>query len=142
MGMYTEFLFTANLHNLPDDVFNVLNYAVSYNTDKEEPVLPKHAFFDTPRWTQVFWGESAYFPAERYARFTKREYINDYTLNIHSSLKNYNDEINLFIDWITPYVSASYLDDVDDKFFVGYERYEENNLPTLLFIDVEKRDII
>jgi hypothetical protein len=50
-------------------------------------------------------------------------------LSLLNSIKNYNDEIELLLDWLTPYVCS-------ESGKVGEKRYEEFNTPTdILFID-------
>jgi transposase InsO family protein len=42
-------------------------------------------------------------------------------------LKNYDNEIKHFIDWLTPYI------DQEDGECIGWSWYEEDDKPTLLF---------
>jgi hypothetical protein len=50
-----------------------------------------------------------------------------YHLNVRSNLKNYDSEIENFLDFISPYIET-------DE-FIGYMRYEESEKPTLIYID-------
>ena len=51
-----------------------------------------------------------------------------------SNLKNYDSEIEKFLDWISPYI--------EDTGFFGYMRYEEDDFPTLLINDKYNHKII
>ena len=42
-----------------------------------------------------------------------------------SNLKNYSNEVNLFLDWIQPHIEA--------YGYIGWKMYEEDIAPTLLF---------
>lgn len=42
------------------------------------------------------------------------------------NIKNYDNEIETFVEWLTPYI-----DDYSD--FLGYKIYEEDEKPTLLY---------
>jgi len=50
-----------------------------------------------------------------------------YRVLIRSNLKNYDDEIEKFIDWITQYIHAVGGD------FLGYSRSETTQVPTLIY---------
>ncbi|MCA1800256.1 MAG: hypothetical protein LC650_03090, partial [Actinobacteria bacterium] len=52
--------------------------------------------------------------------------IGGWFLTIRCNLKDYDDEIEKFIDWITPYT--------DSTGFVGYKRYEQDEEPTLIYL--------
>jgi hypothetical protein len=52
-----------------------------------------------------------------------------YYLTIRCNLKNYNDEIENFIDWLKPYIHKD-----QENMFIGYKRYETENDPTLLYV--------
>jgi hypothetical protein len=45
-------------------------------------------------------------------------------------LKNYDNEIELFLNFLEPWIN--------DKGFIGYQRYENCGLPTLIFMEDEK----
>jgi hypothetical protein len=60
---------------------------------------------------------------------SKMEYNNTdckYHLNVRSNLKNYDSEIENFLDFISPYVETDG--------FIGYMRYEESDEPALIYI--------
>jgi len=127
MGMYTEFNFAAKLKSdAPKEVFHALDVLVNRAVMRVED-MPDHEFFKCERWRMLAWCRSAYFDAEPHSYFGKpREWENEYTVQILCNLKNYDGEIEKFVDWITPY-----LDCIDGQ-FLGYSRYEEFTKPNLL----------
>lgn len=128
MGMYTDFCFDVIIRsNVPDHVVTILNQMRDLD-DSLDKILPDHQFFRCDRWMQIGHCGSAYFPAEPRFIFEKESFSNDYVLNLRCNLKNYDDEIKHFIDWIKPYVDA------DPGEFLGFYRYEESAHPTLVYM--------
>ena len=128
MGTYTEIHFASKLKNdTPEDVLTVIDYLV--NGDLNIPLaykyIPNHPFFNCQRWDIICRCGSAYFDYLPNAKLITDDYYR--TLSFTSNLKNYNDEIHLFLDWIWPY-----LDKQDDN-FIGYYRYEEDYDPKLIY---------
>lgn len=129
MGMYTEIYVNCRLiEELPKDVIGVLQYLFSEEREKaNEPAdIPDHPFFcENINWRSIG-VECSYY----HIPFTTNKFLRDengkyYYLTSRSDLKNYRNEIDLFFDWLMPYV---------DRFpgeFIGYKRYEDNDLPTL-----------
>lgn len=127
MGMYTEFCFNAELmRDVPEDVLAVLKYMA--DPSGEEPPLPEHEFFSCERWEILFVCDSSYFPNATTSAVHWD--VNAWFVSAHSSLKNYDDEISKFVDWILPYLSTRYGDA-----FLGYRRHEEDDHPTLIYAD-------
>lgn len=128
MGMYTDFCFDVIIRSdVPDNVVAILNQMRDHDASFDK-ILPDHPFFRCDRWAQIGHGCSAYFPAEPRFIFEKESLSNDYVLNLRCNLKNYDDEIKHFIDWIKPYVDAS------PGEFLGFYRYEESAHPTLVYM--------
>lgn len=126
MGMYTEIHFNSELKpNLPQNVVDVLQYMIDQN--KNEPALPDHEFFKCERWTILFTCDSYYFDADTYSTLRFDDISNAYYLCVRANLKNYDNEIQKFIDWIMPYL-AKY-----EGEFLGFYRYEESEQPTLIY---------
>ena len=129
MGMYTEFVFGAELKkDVPEEVINILKslfLQVELNV-----TLPDHNFFKCGRWSLISSMCSYYFG---YPRPLSNLYFDDisktYRLAIRSSIKNYNNEIENFINWINPYIESG--SGVND--FLGYSIYEEDEKPELYF---------
>ena len=110
--------------------------------------LPTHPFFEEDSyWSDIGLLSSYYCPPAmavsklEYDRITCR-----YKVAIRSSIKNYHNEIDLFIDWITPYIEAPH-DRCEKGVFIGYSFYEESTEPALIYVeaeydDTEKTDIV
>jgi hypothetical protein len=123
MGMYTELYMSASLRrDTPEIVKNVILYM--FNGDTEEPEeLPKHMFFNCHRWDMLGSCSSYYFTP-----FALSKTINDGRVvyfTTRSDLKNYDDEIALFIDFIKPHIEGDG--------HIGHYRYEEDREPTLIY---------
>lgn len=127
MGMYTELHFNCRLkRNVPPNVIEILEYMLHKRNDK--PALPDHDLFSTGRWEHMLLSDSAYFYADTHSTLRVDEGFNErHVLCIRCNLKNYEGEIEKFVDWIMPYLSTT-----PDN-FLGFSRYEETEQPTLLF---------
>jgi len=128
MGTYTELHLTVQLKlETPKEVIEFLNdvFNVKSFNDLNKLSLPNHPFFKTHRWMHVFLGDCYYFQFQNHSDFKRNMY-----LMIHSSFKNYDNEIELFLDWISPYVR--YKDEI-----VGYYRCEltPNEADWIIFRD-------
>lgn len=122
MGMYTELLFKASLKpNIPSPDKEVIDWL--FSDDVEWPYngeLPDHPFFECPRWMSVTRCSSYYHhPA------SVRSKVDSYIF-CRADLKNYDDEIAQFFDWIIPFLDES------PGQVIGWEWYEEDNEPTLI----------
>ena len=128
MGMYTELNFNAALlQNTPDSVLSILGKMV--NGDDISPEgLPDHELFKTSRWDFMLVCDSCYFDARTHSELCWDDVAKRHNLCIQCNLKNYDNEIDKFIDWVTPYLDKSYGE------FLGYQRYEESDKPRLIFM--------
>ena len=129
MGMYTEFHFNADLikEGLDEKTQEILDYMFG-NIEEEPEILPEHNLFNSPRWSWFVRSSSAYFPHEPASSFGHREYSSRYQLSIRCDLKNYEDEIELFIEWIEGFV-----EDRDEM--LGFSRYEDTDIMNIYYID-------
>ncbi len=128
MGMYTEIIFGAALkEDTPQFVINTIQALIDGNLDELE-VKPEHRFFQAERSHHLLCaGGSYYFPGTVEPKFYKDEIDNCWRLHFRSNIKNYGSEIELFLDWIGPYVEqGSGLRDI-----YAYVMYEEQNEPTI-----------
>jgi len=126
MGMYTEIHFNSEL-NIPKDsvIANVLKYMLG--DIKETPkVLPDRELFHTERWNIMLRCDSYYFDADTNSTLRWDKVSKSYYLCVRSNVKNYDSEIEHFIDWINPYCNKY------EGAFLGFYRYEENEKPTLI----------
>jgi hypothetical protein len=109
MGTYTAFHFAGEIKKeTPADVVNVLKamcggYAYELNPQD----VPEHEFFRAERWKLLFTGYSYYFPARTSSSFEfDGKIAQAWFLTATSSLKNYDNEIERFVDFISPYLSG------------------------------------
>lgn len=124
MGMYTEMVLNVSLvKDLDPDVVDVLSFLAG---DADEPDhLPNHPFFLCDRWAMVLRCSSYYFVPFAFAKFVNDEI--GWYLSTRFDMKNYDSEIEHFIDWLMPHIDAL------PGEFLGYHRYEESESPTLIF---------
>lgn len=124
MGMYTELIFQGKtIAQLPDDIKNLFTY---FFTDDNGDIpnksdIPAHPLFKCPRWRHI--GHmSSYTFIPFPLRHMESHIIGESShVFLRSDLKNYDDEIVLFLDWIDPYMQIYY----------GWHWYEEDDLPTV-----------
>ena len=120
MGMYTEIVIKCSIkENLPESIVSVLHYL--FNNGDEVAELPNHPFFKCSRWRAVGSCSSFY-----HIPWADSKYSEDYLFS-RSDLKNYDNEIALFFDWLDPYI-----EELTDK-CVGWSWYEENDVPELVY---------
>ena len=123
MGMYTELVLKAQVRSdIPFEVEAILQNL--FNGEEMPSVLPDHPFFSCPRWTMIGSYSSYY-----HTPFSLSRYADGYIFS-RSDLKNYSDEIEKFIDWITPYLNI-----YGESNCIGWKWYEEADAPTLLFVN-------
>jgi hypothetical protein len=126
MGMYTQLHFAAKLRkDVPAEVVEVLRFMA--RGTEGAPQTPDHPLFSTERWRCLFTMDSYYFDADTRSTMRFDGVLGAWLLNVQSNVKNYDGEIEKFLDWIDPYL-AKYPGD-----FLGYSRYEETEQPTLIF---------
>ena len=122
MGMYTELILKVEVEKkLPQEIEEILLYLFEDGDLRDLPEkLPDHEFFRCKNWE--FIGKSAsYYHVPKVFRMYKSGYI--FT---RCDLKNYENEIEEFIDWIDPYITNN------SGTVIGWTWYEEDKEPTLL----------
>jgi len=119
MGMYTELLIKCMVReNLAPEVQGILDYLF---LDKEKPkMLPNHDFFLASNWDLIGRCNSYY-----HIPMTINYYKDRYLFS-RSDIKNYGNEIGLFLGWFNPYI------DTEEK-CIGWRWYEEDIFPTLIY---------
>lgn len=124
MGMYTELVLAAELkRDVPQQVIDTLAYMVGQSSDPFTP--PLHPLFSAGRWPHMLTCDSYYFAGDSHSTFRFDETSIAWVLTVRSNFKNYDDEVDLFLDWLRPYV--------EDRGFLGYHRYEEDRHPVLVY---------
>jgi hypothetical protein len=127
MGMYTEFHFNVELRKeVPPNVINALAKILNMPFD-EAMELPEHPLFRASRWAHMLTCDSYYFSADTHSTMRFDEVAHRWFLCIRCNLKNYDDEIEKFVSWITPWIEA------ENEAFLGFMRYEEDETPTLFY---------
>ena len=121
MGMYTEIYVNVDLkRDTPEEVMTILRTIVNPNGE-----LPSGF---PQRWEYLFNSGSYYTPNTCCASLTYDRVSDQWSLLGKGDIKNYGWEIEQFFSFLKPYIDA------EEGEFIGYNRYEESNLPTLVFM--------
>ena len=124
MGMYTEIYVNVDLKkDTPDEVINALK-AMCYMEDSDVKVLYPYPGM----WEHLFSSNSYYTPNTWCSSLTYDEICNQWSLLGKGDIRNCQQEIQEFFEWIIPYVDG-YPGD-----FIGYHRHEDDKKPTLVFL--------
>jgi hypothetical protein len=69
-----------------------------------EPIGPNigHLFFQCPRWMSLL--TSSNFDDKKFQHFIQNHDDGTWLIDLHTEFKNYNGEIELFLDWLLPYI--------------------------------------
>lgn len=121
MGMYTRLTFWADLD--PDSPAVPIIKALMAGDAIENP--PEHDFFQASHAWAVL-RCSSYYHRTGESTFVYDDIAHKWWLNSDASLKNYGNEIALFLDWLHPFDSG-------DSEFRGFFLYEEDEDPTLIY---------
>lgn len=128
MGMYTHLILNANLkEDTPKEVIDTLLY-LSYQTEAC-PIDEAHALYGIERIRMVMCGDSCSFDGDTHYSFHFDETAEEWAITINSSIKNYDEEYQKFLEYIQPYITDCW----QDKKFLGFIRYEEDENPTLIY---------
>jgi hypothetical protein len=123
MGSYTELVLKARVKSIiPDNVEAILNFMFNDAGEPAPETWPDHQFFKCDRWQALGRSNSYY-----HVPWTNSRYADGYIFS-RSDLKNYDDEISHFINWLT-----QYLDDEPGN-CIGWSWYENEHQPTLLVL--------
>ena len=125
MGMYTELVLKCQIKvDAPVDVKAII--AHMFCGEKEPEKLPQHKFFSLPRWNFIGSCSSFYHHPEVINSCPNFDFTDTQYIFSRSDIKNYDGEIEQFIDWLKPYVDA------EDGTCIGWTWYEEDLQPTLI----------
>lgn len=129
MGMYTEMVLAIELQkDAPEEVVTILKYLTQEDYDPEHSFeKPGHSFFYCERWKLIFRGDSYYFDGETHSIFKFDDVSNTWFLTTRSNVKNYGGELELFCEWLAPYIQT--------REFAGHTRYEGCEEPILLYFN-------
>jgi len=131
MGYYTELRFKAKLkHDTPENVINFLKRVIKehdlghvktiFNTEDVFKPEFDHPFFKCDRWYMLF--ISTNWDNEMQGGMFY-ENNNRWVIDLHTEFKNYDNEIDLFLDWIKPFIIGR-----KKKQYVGYKRGEDEDI--------------
>lgn len=121
MGMYTELFFNAEFKNALSEADEAAVQYLFAGAPKPDE-MPKHPFFEMSR---AYW----MFNSPRYhgAGVTLKLGVFYRHVTAHIEIKNYEGEIEAFIDWVRPL-----LDNAKDT-CIGWTWYEEDDNPKLIY---------
>lgn len=111
----------------PKEVIDALYLMVG--TYEAVPTLPDHPLFQTPRWHHMLTCGSYYFDVQTHSELTWDDTASTYFLTVNSNFKNYDCELDHFLDWLSPYIRAKRSGD----YWVGYWWYEEDEEPSAIW---------
>lgn len=97
-----------------------------------DPKLPDHPLFKTSRWDSIASCSSYYHGGTPVSKIVYDEISKEYKITSSANFKNYEDEIDKFFDWISPYIER--------EGFIGSfvpENYALSGIlaPTLVFLN-------
>lgn len=134
MGNYTALHFNAELKtDTPTSVIDTLKYMLG--DTGEYPIVEDHKFFSATRWNHMLGCDSYYFPMQTHSILKWDETAKGWFLSINCNFKNYDSELELFIDWIMPYIKE---DGGTREGFLGYSLYEYDKEPKLYYLPEEE----
>jgi len=127
MGMYTELIFGANLRsNTPKEVIDTLRYMAG---DIEKP--EKLAFETSPGRNPINGTSSFYFGVSRpLCKMWFDEISDEWIISSRCNIKNYENEIESFLEWIKPYIDGG----SGDRDMYAIKIYEESSEPTIYYL--------
>jgi hypothetical protein len=126
MGMYTELIFGASLKkDTPEIVIDSLKYMVGEIKEKPENFpLPEG------RCEWLFRGSSYYFGVNQpVLKMWFDDISKNWIISTRSNIKNYNNEIETFLDWIEPYIKYG----SGNKSMYAIVTYEEDEEPSIYY---------
>ena len=119
MGMYTEIFVNVDFKSdTPATVIETIKAMCSLDHESEW-------LQDKPsRWSMLFNNGSYYTPCTSVSNMTLDEISNQWSLLGKGDIKNYDNEIESFFEYIKPHCENK---------FIGYSRYEESDEPVLYY---------
>lgn len=129
--MYTEFIFASEIKKeTPENIISILKNMTTGDIHYEDNIeIPDHEFFKCSRWKSLFRMDSYYFDGETMSKLTYDNISKSYYLTVRSNLKNYDGEIDKFLNFISTYLPHK----IEEDDLLGYSRYEESREPRLIY---------
>lgn len=127
MGMYTELIFGASLKkDTPNEVIESLKYMMGEIEEK-----PKFYPLPEGRCEWMFRGGSYYFGVHNaVSKFWQDDISKSWVLSTRFNIKNYEDEIDTFLNWIKPYIESG----SGNRDMYAIKIYEEQSEPTVYYL--------
>ncbi len=129
MGMYTELIFGASIKkDAPKEVINTLHYLVNGKKLYEEVEIEKSV---TDGRNVLNGGGSYYFGVcDGVAKMWFDDIRNEWIVSSRTNIKNYESEIQTFLEWIKPFVHSG----SGDREMYAITIYEEQSEPTVYYL--------
>lgn len=126
MGNYTELTFGANFKkNTPKEVIDTLRYMAGDTTEKPESLA-----FESVR--NPLYGGSQYFGVSKSVTKMYYDEIDEcWALSSRANIKNYDDDIERFLEWVKPYIN----DGSGDRDMYAIVIYAEDSEPTIYYLN-------
>jgi hypothetical protein len=127
MGMYTELIFGAELKkDTPNQVIEALKYMIGETKEK-----PSDFPLPDGRCERLFQGGSYYFAINNSATKMWLDDIDEqWHISTRSNIKNYESEIETFLEWIKPYIDSG----SGGRDLYAITIYEEQDTPSLYYL--------
>jgi hypothetical protein len=127
MGMYTELIFGAELKkDTPNEVIEALKYMLG-----ETETKPINFPLPDGRCEWLFQGSSYYFAINNSVNKMWFDDIDKrWHLSTRSNIKNYESEIETFLEWIKPYIDGG----SGGRDMYAIVIYEESDEPTVYYL--------
>ena len=127
MGMYTELIFGAELKkDTPNEVIEALKYML-----RETETKPTNFPLPDGRCEWLFCGGSYYFAVNKAVNKMWFDDISrSWHLSTRSNIKNYDQEIQTFLEWIKPYIDGG----SGGRGMYAIVIYEEQDEPTVYYL--------
>lgn len=123
MGSYTRFNCKIRLrHDTPPEVINILKMCTSKDENETFDICPV-ALFNTSDFFKCRWWVSLFSSKNLDDSLGGSKFYqksnNRWVLEIDTDFKDYDDEINKFLDWIKQYVAGRKV-----KTYIGWSKHE------------------
>jgi len=132
MGMYTELIFGAELKKeTPEQVINALKYIIGELEDKPNDfTLPKGRYENVLRSSSYYFGIS-----KSLSKIWFDEISKSWKISSRSNIKNYENEIEMFLEWIKPHIKRG----SGAKNIYAITIYEEDFEPTIYYLHPDRK---
>ena len=129
MGMYTELIFGASIKkDAPKEVINTLHYLVNGKKLYQDIEIEKTV---TDGRNVLNGGGSYYFGVcDGVAKMWFDDIINEWVVSSRTNIKNYESEIETFLEWIKPFIDSG--SGVRNMYAITI--YEEQSEPIIYYL--------